>query len=181
MNNGFFPGKILAGLALAVAAAVAAGFLSDQLVVSEPPKVKGYDIAATETAPPADAPVATATVPGRAAPETAEAPAAPSGPDPAAGKKAARACIACHTFNKGGPNRAGPNLWGVVGRAAGGSAGFAYSPAFRKLTGRIWTEAALDAYLKNPRADVPGTRMLFAGLPREADRADLIAYLKTLK
>ncbi len=95
------------------------------------------------------------------------------------GETAAKKCAACHTFNKGGPNRVGPNLWGIVGREHASEAGFNYSAAMKKMTGK-WSFEELNAFLKNPKGMVPGTNMSFAGLSRASERANVIAYLNTL-
>jgi cytochrome c len=95
------------------------------------------------------------------------------------GESAAKKCAACHTFNKGGPNRVGPNLWGVVGRSKASEAGFDYS-AGMKSKGGNWTIGDLNEFLTNPKGFVAGTKMSFAGLPRGAERADVIAYLNSL-
>ncbi|WP_254447599.1 cytochrome c family protein [Sphingomonas sp. ID1715] len=85
-------------------------------------------------------------------------------------------CAVCHTV-KPGQNRLGPTLAGVVGRKKAAVANFNYSPAFKAQKG-VWTEAELDAFLANPRAKVPGTRMVYVGMPDKAKRAKLIAWLK---
>jgi cytochrome c len=95
------------------------------------------------------------------------------------GQATAKQCQACHTFEKGGPNRVGPNLWGIVGRARASEAGFNYSTAM-KAKGGTWTFGELYAFLANPRGVVPGTNMTFAGLSRGQQRADVIDYLHTL-
>ena len=89
-------------------------------------------------------------------------------------------CAACHTNNKGGPNGVGPNLFGVVGRKAASKPDFSYSPAL-KSSRIVWTPQKLDAWIANPAKLVPGTRMVFAGVSDAKQRADLIAYLGTLK
>jgi cytochrome c len=92
------------------------------------------------------------------------------------GENSAKKCQACHTFNKGEPNRVGPNLYGVVGRDKAAVPGFNYSAAMKAKGGK-WTIEELDQYLINPRGYVPGTAMSFAGLPRGSERADVIAFL----
>jgi cytochrome c len=100
--------------------------------------------------------------------------AAPPG-DAAAGKLVFARCAICHTVTAG-QNKIGPSLAGVVGRKAGSVPDFNYSPAM-KGANLTWTAEELDAYLSNPRGKVPGNKMIFAGLPKPADRANVIAYL----
>ncbi|MPZ55812.1 MAG: c-type cytochrome [Rhizobiales bacterium] len=95
------------------------------------------------------------------------------------GQASARKCAACHTFEKGGPNKVGPNLWGIVGGKVATHAGFDYSSAMKSKGGE-WSFEALNTYLRNPKADVRGTKMAFAGIPRDSERGDLISYLRTL-
>lgn len=96
------------------------------------------------------------------------------------GQATAKQCQACHTFEKGGPNRVGPNLWGIVGSGRGeGRGGFNFSAAM-KAKGGTWTFEELNKFLTNPRGYIPGTAMSFAGLSRDQQRADVIAYLDTL-
>jgi cytochrome c len=95
------------------------------------------------------------------------------------GQATAKQCQACHTFDKGGPNRVGPNLYGIVGRQRASHPGFNYSTAM-KAKGGTWTIDELNQFLTHPQGFIPGTAMTFAGLSREAQRADVIAYLNTL-
>ncbi len=99
--------------------------------------------------------------------------------DPVAGKRRAALCTSCHNFDKGGANLQGPNLWGLVGRAVGTHPGFNYSAA-NKALGGAWTYDRLDVYLTNPAKYAPGTSMSFAGIAKPQQRAELLAYLKTL-
>jgi cytochrome c len=96
------------------------------------------------------------------------------------GQQVFQRCAICHSHERGEGNRLGPNLFGIVGRKAGSVASFSYSPAM-KNAGFVWTDQKLNAYLKSPPAVVPGNRMAFAGISSESDRANLVAYLDTLK
>ena len=100
--------------------------------------------------------------------------------DAAKGKKVFKKCKVCHTANKGGKNRVGPNLFGIAGSKAATVKGFRYSKAM-KASGLTWDDATLDKYLTKPKKLVPKTKMGFAGLKKEKDRANVIAYLKSLK
>ncbi|MHA6287495.1 c-type cytochrome [Maricaulis sp. CAU 1757] len=95
------------------------------------------------------------------------------------GERAARRCAACHSFDEGGPNGVGPNLWNVVGSDIASGAGFAYSAALQGIEGN-WTFEALDGFIENPSGWAPGTNMSFRGLGDQAMRIDLIAYLRSL-
>lgn len=104
---------------------------------------------------------------------------APPAGDAAAGKTVFARCAMCHSVALG-ENRLGPTLAGIVGRKAGAVPGYNYSPAM-KNSGVTWTPDALDAYLANPRGKLPGVKMIFAGLPKPEDRANVIAYLANSK
>lgn len=115
------------------------------------------------------------------------APAAPAGPEPiapllaaadvAAGQKVFKKCAACHSVEKGGPNKVGPGLYGVVGNDIATHAGFSYSGVLEELPG-AWDYAALNHFLWKPKDFAKGTKMAFAGIRRASDRAALIAYLR---
>jgi cytochrome c len=93
------------------------------------------------------------------------------------GAMIAERCAACHDWSKGGPNKIGPNLYGVVGRPRASHPGFDYSPAM-KAKGGTWTYADLFQFLKQPQIFIPGTKMTFGGLPKAQDRLDVIAFLR---
>ncbi len=99
--------------------------------------------------------------------------------DPGRGEKIFRKCVACHTAEEDGRRKTGPNLWGIVGAPVAARDGFRYSGALAEFGGN-WTLERLDAYLANPRALVKRTSMIFSGLRREADRADVIAFLNRM-
>lgn len=126
--------------------------------------------------------------------EGAATAAAPTGPAPiepilgllasadvASGQKIAKKCAACHSFDKGGPNKVGPNLFNVVMAAKGHVDGFAYSEALL-TSGESdkWTYTALNHFLLKPKDYAPGTKMNFAGIKKASQRADLVAYLHSL-
>lgn len=94
----------------------------------------------------------------------------------ARGEKHAQFCRACHSLEKGGPNMIGPALYGMFGADVGTRSGFEYSAVMRNAD-FVWTPEALNAWLAQPGRFLPGNRMTFAGLPKQEDRNDLIAYL----
>lgn len=125
------------------------------------------------------------------APRPAAAPAAPAALEPIGPLMAAanvengralaqRNCASCHSFNDGGRAGVGPNLYGIVGKNHAQAAGFNYSAANRALADKPWGYEELNAFLHNPARAMPGTRMAFAGLANNQQRADVIAYLRSL-
>ena len=166
-NNKHFASILLAGII-----AMGSGFVAELLIHPKQPQAKGWQIE-----------VATAPAgPGAANPPPA-AEAEPIAPLLASanvenGEKLAKACAACHTFDKGGPNRVGPNLWGTVGADKAHVEGYSYSPSLAKMPGE-WTYEDLNKFLHQPKDFVPGTKMTYAGLKKAQERADLIAWLRT--
>ncbi len=137
----------------------------------------------------ASKPAAAAPAPASAAPapaagtETAAAPVAPIAErlktaDVAKGEQISKKCMQCHDFTKGGPNKIGPNLWNIVGSHPAEVANYSFSDAMQARKDHTWTYEELDAFLAQPKADIPGTKMTFPGLPKPEDRADIIAWLR---
>ena len=161
------------GAALATVLFVMVVHISSQAVYYTPPPAKpGY------------------VVPGVAAKAEAPTPAAPAAAEPLPdfatviptadvmeGAMIAERCAVCHDWTKGGPNKIGPNLYGVIGRPRASQPGFEYSPAM-KAKGGTWTYADLFQFLRQPASFVPGTKMTFAGLPKAQDRLNVMAFLR---
>lgn len=148
------------------------------------------DVVVAEEAVEAEAPVEEAPVEAKAVTEAAEAPvetvvaavdtsATAIAGDAAAGEKTARRCQACHDFTENGEAKIGPALWGIVGQDIASAEGFKYSEALVSKDG-VWDAANLDAFLAAPKDWAEGTKMAFAGLRKEEDRANIIAYLNSL-
>jgi cytochrome c len=197
--------KFAGALLFAALVAFGLGVLSDVIFEGREAEAPGYIIevagAPAEQAPVAEAPAADAPM---AAPEVAaDAPkqetamAAPGTSESTAaapflamigdmaaedGKKVAKKCVACHSFDEGGKNKVGPPLWGILNRIAGAGEGFKYSAAMKTFgeNGGTWDYAALDGFLADPKGEISGTKMSFAGLKKEKDRAAILAYLRTL-
>ena len=96
------------------------------------------------------------------------------------GEKAVKKCASCHSFEQGGPNKVGPNLWGVVNRPIASHEGFSYSDALASKKDQVWDYDHLSHFLRNPKEYAPGTKMSFAGISKDKELADVIAYLRTL-
>lgn len=148
------------------------GQVGHVLVGGHAPEKPAYAVAVPEAAAPAEAAAAEA-APEPISPLLVKASAAN-------GEAIAKKCAACHDFSKGGPNKVGPNLYGIVGnKVAHLGDGFAYSEAV-KTHGGTWDYESLASFLTKPAAYIKGTKMAFAGLSKASERADVIAYLRTL-
>jgi cytochrome c len=171
----FEANKIAGAILAAMILAMVSGIVSNILIHPTPLAKQAYEVAG-------GAPE------GGAAAEAA----APAGPEPIAplmasanadaGKAKTQLCAACHTFDKGGPNRIGPNLFGVIGSPiAEDRGGFAFSSALTtKGKGQSWTLDNLNAWLFKPQQFASGTKMTFVGLAKAEDRANVIAYLNSV-
>jgi cytochrome c len=164
--------KIAAAVLTAGIIAMVTGLIAGALVRSKPLDKPGYVIAGVEEKAPA-AGAAEAKGPEPIASLLA-------GADPKAGAEIAKKCTTCHTFDKGGANRIGPNLYGVVGEKIAEGKGFAFSDALKAHKG-TWDADTLNEWLYKPQAFAKGTKMTFVGLPKTKDRADVVAYLQSLK
>ena len=96
------------------------------------------------------------------------------------GETVAKKCAACHNFEKGGPNKVGPNLWDIVGAKHAHKDDYSYSDAIKGMADKEWSYADLDAFLTAPKAYAPGTKMTFPGIKKPEDRAAVITYLRSL-
>jgi cytochrome c len=161
--------KILGAFLFTCLAIVALSIAAGAIFSPELPAKPGFNIAVQES---------NASAPAAPAPEVPIEQLLASA-DPTRGANVAKQCQTCHTLDKGGPNRTGPNLWGIVGRPRASEPGFNYSAAM-KAKGGTWTIDELNSFLTNPRGYIPGTAMTFTGLPRGPQRADVIDYLNTL-
>jgi len=103
--------------------------------------------------------------------------AAASAQDVAAGEQSFKKCLPCHSVGPGAKNKVGPELNGIDGRKSGTAEGFNYTEA-NKSAGITWNESVFKEYIKDPRAKIPGTKMVFAGIKNEQEVNDLWAYLK---
>jgi cytochrome c len=165
--------KLLGALLGTVFVVMSIAIISDGIFSSPAPERPGYEIVATEE-------------PAGGAAGGEEAAAQPIGPliakaDPKAGEAIFKKCTSCHTIEKGGPNKTGPNLYGVVNRPIASHEGFSYSAGMKAFAqdNKVWDYDHLNVFITSPKADVKGTAMTFAGLKKIEDRAALFAYLRT--
>ncbi len=164
--------KFVGALLATVLAVLALGMIADYIFEPEAGEQPGYVIAVADSgsAAEAEAPVEEKTVP---------LPTMLANADLANGEKQMGKCKACHTWDKGGPDRVGPNLWGVIGRQPGSHGDFNYSGAMAEFgQGKTWDFDMLNVYLHNPKDEVPGNKMSFAGIKKDQARADVIAFLR---
>lgn len=180
--------NILGSLVFTVAVFVVVNFIGDVMVnPATAPHQSNLKVAEVqpapapepvqETAAPAQAPEAP--TPQAAAPVVEQA-TAMAGDVDAGSNIFRKKCLSCHTAGKDEANRTGPNLWGIVDKPKGASEGYRYSKNMSAMGG-VWTTEDISAFIAGPRTFLPDTKMTFAGLKNEQDRANVLAYLKTLK
>lgn len=165
-NNKIFAAVLVAGITIMLA-----GFFADKLVHSEKLEEDAFPIEVAE--------VSTGGAPKKAAVADPIADLI-AGADLAKGQKLSKACAACHSFDKGGPNKIGPNLFGVYNATKGKHAGFAYSDALMAKGGK-WDVDSLNQFLWKPKKYMPGTKMNYAGMKKAEDRAAMVKYLQSLR
>lgn len=166
--------KLIGGLLGAVFIMFSVSIVSDALFASPAPEKPGFEIVAAEpddhgggAEAPKEVPIATLLA-------TADA---------GAGETVFKKCAACHTVDNGGANKVGPNLWNIVNRPVASHEGFSYSGAMKEFSeggSVVWDYEHLNGFLLSPKGYVKGTAMAFAGLKKDDERANVIAYLRTL-
>ena len=163
--------KVFMALLGTVFIVMSLSFLSDSLFASHAPEKAGYAIEVAEASTGGDdAPTGPAYEPIEAMLASADA---------GAGEKVFKKCAACHTFDNGGANKVGPNLYGIVDKSIASVDGFGYSSALTEYgAGKSWTYEELNGFLFKPKKHVKGTAMGFAGLKKVKDRANLVGWLR---
>ena len=165
-NNKIFAAVLVAGITIMLA-----GFFADKLVHSEELEEDAFPIEVAE--------IATGGAPVKAAVADPIAQLI-AGADLAKGQKLSKACAACHSFDKGGANKIGPNLFGSYNAGKGKKAGFSYSDALIAKGGK-WDVDSLNQFLWKPKKYMPGTKMNYAGMRKAEDRAAMVKYLQSLR
>lgn len=165
--------KIAAAVVMSLLALIVIGKFTSFLYAPHTPEKPGFEVAVEEAGHGGAAEEATPVVNLAALMLTA---------DVAKGEKVAKKCASCHTFDNGGKNGAGPNLFDILNREIASTDGYKYSSVFgdKKAEGLIWGYDELFEFIKKPKAFIKGTAMGFGGIKRDSQRADLIAYLRSL-
>ncbi|MEY3196638.1 MAG: Cytochrome c [Pseudomonadota bacterium] len=171
--SGFEVNKIAGAVLLAsLVAAISVNLVDILYKPSLSPKQRGYQVAV--------APNDSDSVAQPAPEEKVDIPALMQAANAQTGENVAKKCLSCHSFEEGGPNKVGPNLWAVVGAKKGAHPAYKYSDALM-AKGGTWTEEDLFHFLHKPSAFIPGTKMSFAGISKAQEIADIIAFLKLHK
>ena len=175
MMDSFELNKVIGAFLAVVFVMFSVSLASDTIFATHAPETPGYAVAVVEGGG--------AGAGGEAAAEGPSIAELLQNADPAKGQAVFKPCTACHTAEKGGANKVGPNLWGIVNRPVASHEGFSYSAGMREFSqgGQVvWDYEHLSGFLKAPRSYVSGTAMAFAGVKKPEQEADLIAYLRTL-
>lgn len=167
--NGLELNKIAAAVLLGGLIAMVTGKLADVFYHPEAAHKRGFEVEVAEEAPAG----------ASAEPKIVELGLLLASADIEKGKDVSKKCLTCHSFEQGGPNKVGPNLYGVVGAPHAHADGFAYSDAMKGKHGEPWTIEGLYHFINNPKAYIPGTKMAFAGIKKPEDLAALLAYLNS--
>ncbi len=168
--NGFELNKIAGAILLAGLIAMIAGTIADAFYEPETPEKRGFEVAVVDTSSPAS----------KEPEKPIDIGALLASADATAGQASSKKCGACHSMEKGGPNKVGPGLWGVVLKGKAAHEGYSYSPALAGFPDKSWNDSELFKFINNPRKHIPGTKMGFAGASPE-ETANIVAYIKTLK
>ena len=167
--------KIIASVLTAMIVAMVSGILASQLVRPKHLEQPVY------LPPGAEAGAAAATAGGASQAAAGPEPIDMAKADPAKGQQVAKVCLQCHTFDKGGANKIGPNLFGIMTENIASVAGYQFSSVLAAHKGDKWDPEKLNVWLYKPQQFAKGTKMTFAGLPKAEDRANVVAYLQSLK
>ena len=167
--DSFEVNKIIAAVLVTVLLVFGIGKISDVIFHVEKPNVQGYKV---------EVKLASSSSEESSSESQVDIAALLSMGDIEHGKKVFKKCSACHMISSGGKNMIGPNLWEVIGRAAGSVSDYKYSKAMVAY-GKEWTFEEMNAYLIKPQAYIKGTKMAFAGLRKEKDRASVILYMNS--
>ncbi len=165
--------KIAAAIVITLLTFIAIGKFTNALYSPKTPEIPGFEVAvAAEGAEEVAKPVVVAI----------DIAALMANADVAKGKTGVRSCAACHTFELGGKDKSGPNLFNILGKAVGSKEGYKYSKALQALNaeGKVWGYAEMFAFLKKPKDYAKGTSMGFGGIKKATKQADVVAYLRSL-